>query len=169
MNDNQYWRVLDCVLRLEVCKGHHRWTMSELSRLSGVSRTLIYYYFGKSKPKIVQAAVKVLGDEFFGLKPERMKLWQEGRIRDSIMMTRELIKKAPHMPEFYFHWRHQTSEVGTELLEIESKYLDKLRRLRPELSVVQRRALFAVFFGLALAPTADPDSIDLVITAAFAS
>src|ERR1700745_3649674 len=43
--DKHYWNILDAVFRLEVTKGHLRWKISDVSRLAGVQRTLVYYYF----------------------------------------------------------------------------------------------------------------------------
>ena len=51
--DETYWKILDAVIALEIRRGHQKWTISELSRLSGITRTLIYYYFGKSKLEIL--------------------------------------------------------------------------------------------------------------------
>ncbi len=95
-------RILDAVVRLEVIKGHLRWKMADLSRLSGVQRTLIYYYFGKSKEAILNEAMKTIGDEFFGLSQERLEMWKQGRIKESILKSRESFKQAPHVPLFSF-------------------------------------------------------------------
>lgn len=167
MTDQQYWQVLDNVVRLEVLKGHQRWSISDLARGSGVGRTLIYYYFGKSKAEIVQAALKVIGDEFFGLSPERLKLLESGGVRASILKTRELLHRAPHIREFFFHWRHQKSEVRDHLLMLEKRYMQKLKKLRPELNPIQAQALFTVFFGLAVVPELQDDVLDEVLKSAF--
>ena len=156
--DKHFWLILDSVLRLEVTKGHLRWKISDVSRVAGVQRTLIYYYFGKSKTGILKSAMAIIGDEFFGLSPERMRMWGRGQVRDSILMTRDLMKKAPHMQLFFFHWRHQDSEIRDELLTIERRYLNKLKSHFPHLSDLDRKALFAVFFGICNAPDL-PDSV----------
>lgn len=156
-------KILDAVVRLEVVKGHLRWKMSELSRLSGVQRTLIYYYFGKSKEAILQAALKTIGDDFFGLSAERIKMWKEGRIKDSILRTRELFVRAPHVAEFFFHWRHQTSEVQKELKHLEKRYIAKIKEVFPNVPKADAEAVFTIFFGLVLVPELDEAVLDRVI------
>jgi AcrR family transcriptional regulator len=167
MKDSQYWSVLDHVVRLEVAKGHQRWKITDLARASGVGRPLIYYYFGKSKATILEAAMKAIGDEFFGLSAERLQLWESGEIKQSVLRTRELMQKAPHVPQFYFHWRHQKNPIGDQLKQFEKRYTQKLKRLRPELNTIQAQALFAVFFGLVLVPELDEAVLGQVVDGLF--
>lgn len=161
--DDNFWKILDSVFRLEVTKGHLRWKMSDVSRMAGVQRTLIYYYFGKSKVGILKSAMAIIGDEFFGLSPDRLRMWSRGQVRDSILRTRELVDKAPHMTQFFFHWRHQKSEIRDELLLVERRYQAKLKTYFPHLSDLDRRALAAVFFGLCNVPDLPVDVLDLVL------
>ena len=167
MTDAQHWKVLDQVLRLEVVKGHLRWSISDLARHSGVGRTLIYYYFGKSKADIVGAAMKIIGDEFFGLSPERLKVWAAGDFRSAIIKTRELMEHAPHIKEFYFHWRHQPSEVRDHLVSLEKRYLQKLRSMHPHLGPAEAQALWAMVFGMALVPDLKEEALALLLKRAF--
>jgi AcrR family transcriptional regulator len=163
MRESDFFKVLDSVLRLEVSKGHLRWKISDVSRLSGVQRTLIYYYFGKSKENIVQTAMKTISEEFFGLSQERLELWRQGRISESVTRTRELFGKAPHLAEFYFHWRQQPSEIRDEFRRIEKRYLAKIKDFFPKLSLHERQALHAVFFGLVMIPDLDLKAQEIVL------
>lgn len=138
-------------MRLEVVKGHLAWKISDVSRLSGVQRTLIYYYFGKSKDGILQTAMKSIGDELFGLNAERLQLWQEGKVRESIQMTRAHIAKAPHVVEFFFHWRFQKSPIQAMLLDLEKRDVAKFKMLF-KLKDADAQALYAVLFGLVIFP-----------------
>ena len=156
--DKHYWKILDAVFRLEVSKGHLRWKISDVSRLAGVQRTLIYYYFGKSKEGILKSAMAIIGDEFFGLSPDRLKMWSAGQVRESILSTREMVKKAPHMTEFFYHWRHQDSEIRNELVSLEKRYINKLKKFFPHLNEVDCKAVFAIFFGLCNFPEL-PDAV----------
>lgn len=163
MKDDRYWKILDAVVRLEVVKGHLRWTLSDLARLSGVGRTLIYYYFGKSKKEILRVAMKLIGDEFFGLSEDRMKMWAEGQVRESVLKSRELCKKAPHMIEFYFHWRHHEGDLCDELVSLEKRYLRKIKSVKPHLSADQAAALFSMLFALVVVPDLKVEAIDIVL------
>jgi AcrR family transcriptional regulator len=164
MTDPKYWQILDCAVKLEVSKGHLRWTISDLSRGSGVGRTLIYYYFGKAKAEIVKVALKIVSDEIFGLSPERLKLWEAGDIKSSILKSREMIEKAPHLREFYFHWRHTQSEIRDHLISVEKRYLQKIKKSRPSLDDKSAHALFTVLFGLVMMPDLKLESIEIVLS-----
>jgi len=150
--DNNYWSILNAVIRLEVTKGHLLWKMTDLSRLSGVGRPLIYYYFGNSKDEIVQAAMKIIGDEFFGFSDERMELWKRGDVMETVSRTRALLEKAPFISVFYFHWRHQTGEIADHLRGLERRYFEKLSSVCPQFSQAQIEALFSALFGATVFP-----------------
>jgi|FLYM01.1.fsa_nt_gi AcrR family transcriptional regulator len=161
--DKNYWAVLDSVIRLEVSKGHLQWKVTELSRLSKVGRPLIYYYFGKSKEEIVQTALKIIGDEFFGLSDERIALWREGKVVESIMKTREMMEQAPYVSVFFFHWRHQKGEIADHLKDLESRYRKKISGLRPELSALEIEVIFAAFFGLTVFPDTNAQVVSAMV------
>ena len=93
--DESYWIILSSAMDLDVKKGHLKWTMSDLSRKSKITRSLIYYYFGREKAEILEEAVKLIGHELAGLNEERLEMWKRGEFLDSLLAAREIIEKAP--------------------------------------------------------------------------
>ncbi len=146
--DDVFWQILDSALRLECVKGHLRWKMTDLSRSSGVTRSLIYYYFGNSKANIVTEAVRIIGEEFFGLSEERLQLWREDRISESILKTRELILRAPYVIIFYLQQRQSGGPLRAELEKLEKRYLEKLAAKFPNASEEGRIAAFSALLGI---------------------
>ena len=63
--DETYLKILQTVLRLEFQKGHLKWSISEISRISGVTRSLIYYYFGQKKEEIMEEAALFFAKRIF--------------------------------------------------------------------------------------------------------
>ena len=124
---------------------------------------MIYYYFGKSKKEIVDAALKVIGDEFFGLSKERIQMWANGQILESVKRTRELLVLAPHTSEFYFHWRHQSGEITEALIALEKRHRKKIKNLYPGCSEVDIDIIFAALFGLILTPKIQGIAIEAMI------
>lgn len=161
--DKAYWSILDAVIRLEVSKGHLSWKVTDLARISKVARPLIYYYFGKSKKEIVDTALKIIGDEFFGLSDARMKMWAEGKILQSVKKTRELLVLAPHVSEFYFHWRHKPGEISDALVELEKRHRKKIKKLYPGCTETHVDVIFAALFGLILTPKIQDKAIEALI------
>jgi AcrR family transcriptional regulator len=162
--DDTYWNVLNAAIELDFRKGHQRWTMSELSRNSKITRSLIYYYFGKSKEGLLLEGVKLIGEEFFGLNPARLELWERGEISESVILTRQLLKKSPHMTAFYMVHRGGDSEIGRMIRQLEKDYMQKLRRFFPLASEASVEALFSLFVGLVIASHLSDDAVRKAVT-----
>ncbi|MGZ3649664.1 MAG: TetR/AcrR family transcriptional regulator [Bdellovibrionota bacterium] len=161
--DETFWSVLNSAIELDFKRGHLRWTMSELSRMSKVTRSLIYYYFGKSKEAILLEAVKLIGEEFFGLNSARIDLWQKGQIADSVLQTRRLMEKCPHMGTFYMVHREEQTDIGASLRQLETEYKQKLKRFFSTAPEANLEAVFGLFMGLVITPGLSDDSIRVAV------
>lgn len=157
--DETFWAVLNAAIQLEFVRGHQRWSMSELSRTSKVTRSLIYYYFGKSKGGILLEAVKIIGEEFFGLTASRLELWKNGEIADSVIQSRRLLEKSPHMGSFYMVHREAETEIGEALRTLEKEYKQKLKKFFGGVQDSYRDALFGLLMGLVLTPRLSDDAV----------
>lgn len=143
-----YRRVLEAALRLDSSRGHLRWRMTDLSRASGITRSLIYYYFGNSKTALLQSAVRALGEEFFGLREDRQELWRQGRILESIAQTRLLVQTMPYLVHFYLAQRHPGAPLYDQILELERRYSENLRHHFPDAEPARIQMTFAMLFGV---------------------
>lgn len=150
--DNTYWKVVNSAIELELSKGHLRWTLSDLSRKSKVTRSLIYYYFGRSKLNILLEAVRIIGEEFIGLSQQRLKLWDNGEYKKSLEQARLFYEQKPHLCLFYLTHRFKKNEIGSALQAIEKSFKKKIKSKVPNANSPQINALFAVYFGIAFAP-----------------
>lgn len=161
--NEQFWRILNSALELDFKKGHLRWTMSDLSRKSSITRSLIYYYFGKSKISILEKAVHVIAEEVIGVSPERMAMWKKGDWMSSMQASRKMTGQAPFLCAFYLNHRDKPTEIGSKLREMENSYLKKLESLFPHLPPAGIRALFAAFFGISFAPVVDDAAVEIFV------
>jgi len=157
--DEVFWKILNTAILLDFRKGHQQWTLSELSRSSGITRSLIYYYFGKSRAEILEEAVKVLGEEFFGLTPEKLTLWAKGKISDSVLLTRKAMESSPPLGAFYFVHRTRSTTIGASIRRLENQYFKKISQFFPDLSDDQVKAIFGLLFGLVFAPDLSDEAI----------
>ena len=158
-----YWKVLRAVLDLDFRRGHLKWTISDLSRSSKVTRSLIYYYFGRSKEDIISEAVRFIGKELFGLSPERMELWEQGKIGESVEASRRAFSKYPFFQGFYFSHRFRPSPVGEQIRELEKMYFEKIKQFYPELGAHEVSLLGSMMLGFVVGPEADPKSIQRAV------
>jgi len=165
--DETFWSVLNSAIELDFKRGHLRWTMSELSRISKVTRSLIYYYFGKSKEAILLEAVKLIGEEFFGLNANRIDLWNKGQIADSVLQTRRLMEKCPHMGTFYMVHREEQTEIGASLRQLETEYKQKLKKFFSRAPAPNLEAVFGIFMGLVITPGLSDESVRVAVDGVF--
>ncbi len=159
--DDIYWKVLNCALELEFKKGHLKWTMTELSRKSKITRSLIYYYFGRSKMSILQAAVNIIGEEFIGMSEKRIDMWKKGEFEAGLQEVREFYDKMPYLCAFYLNYRERPNDIGQALLKIETDFKRKIKQNAPKASPAQLNTLFAVYFGIAYSPNVSHEEIKI--------
>lgn len=164
--DETFWQVLNTAVELDFLRGHLRWSLSELSRKSGITRSLIYYYFGSQKTSILAEAVKFIGEEIFGLNEVRMKMWHEGKILESVLATRKLVQENQHIAAFYVVQRTANTEVGESLRKLEAEYASKIRRFFPTLAPGVAEGIFGLFYGLTIAPNIPDRAIAQVVEVA---
>ena len=150
--DEAFWKVLNAAIRLDVRKGHLKWTMSELSRASEITRSLIYYYFGKEKLGIINEGIKIIGEELVGLSPHRYQLWKEGKLFESACEARAVIEKAPFISIFVHEHIHAQNEIGEQLRSIEKQFFNKIQSFYPHLNQPATEVLYAMYWGLLFTP-----------------
>ena len=163
--DEIFWKVLNAALELDFRRGYLKWTMSELSRKSGITRSLIYYHFGRSKLSILQEAVNVIGRELVGVDDERMRLWSQGKWNESMAQTRAVCARAPFLCSFYLLHRERPTEIGEEMRKIEKAYLKKLETIFHTIPPHGIRAIFAFFFGITFSPLINDMSVQYAVDA----
>lgn len=159
--DDLYWKVLNCALELEFKKGHLKWTITDLSRKSQITRSLIYYYFGRSKVNIVQAAINIIGEEFIGMTEKRLKMWKEGRFEEGLIEARDIYNKMPYLCAFYLNYRNQPNEIGEALSKVDSDFKKKLKQAVPKAKPEEINTIFAVYFGIVYSPFVTDKEIKL--------
>jgi AcrR family transcriptional regulator len=139
--------------------------MSDLSRKSGITRSLIYYHFGRSKSSILREAISVIGEEIVATNPERTAMWRDGRWAETVKLSRDVANQAPNLCNFYLTHRDRPTEIGEEIRSLEATYIRKLQRLFPEFEPAAIRAIFGFFFGIVFAPHVDDEAVKVAIRA----
>lgn len=161
--DSTFWKVLNAALDLDFKKGHLKWTMSELSRKSGITRSLIYYHFGRSKSNILREAIMVIGEEVVATDPKRMAMWRDGKWADSVRVSREIAVHSPTLCNFYLLHRDRPTEIGAVIRDLETNYVRKLQKLFPEFPPAGIKALNAFFFGIVFSPNVDEETVEIAV------
>lgn len=154
-----YSSVVQTLFRLEIEKGHLKWTMTDLSRYSNVSRPLLYYHFGSDKEKILSDGLSLISEEVFGLS----KTIFSDPLTESLLRAKKTSEACPWISQFYLKWRNSTSEIGEKLRQYEADYDRRIGQTFPHFSKETREALFAIFFGLFSFPGLSDQAVESAV------
>lgn len=157
--DEMYLRIFETVVDLEYKKGHLNWSVTMLAQKSGVSRTLIYYYFGKKKENIILGAIRYLGEDLIGVTPRRLEYWKKGQIEGTLMESRRTLARLPGLIPLYYRLRTTHTQFGKSIRDLETKQKAKFSEQLPQLKNEEVEAFFALMMGLAFAPDISPDAV----------
>lgn len=153
-------KIWNTILSLEVSKGHLKWKVADVARFARVSRPLVYYHFGRSKPEILAKCLEMIAEEYYGLTPERARLLREQGLRESLRQTRVMADANPALAVFYLKWRSQASPLRDQLIQFEKRYVAKLRKAFPHLTATQAELVQAFLHGLITAPFVEEKTMD---------
>ena len=145
-------RILESAVYLDLYVGHKRWSIAQLARRAQITRTLIYYYFGSEKMKILLAAVEMIGQELLGLSFSATHKWEAKELHTSVEKARLKILQYPHFITFYFIYRSEKNELSNIIAALEKQYVRKLQSYNPNLTEEELEASWAFLFGAVTAP-----------------
>lgn len=145
-------KIMEAVIELEIVKGHLKWKMSDLSRTSGVTRSLLYYYFSRDKKHIFKQAVDYYIAEFLDFRIERAEKIRRGEIIDLISIARKKLRRSPYFLQFYAKHRLEVTEVSDVFHQAEKRYFENLKESLPQKWRPLSKVLWALVFGLAVQP-----------------
>lgn len=145
-------KVINSVLKYELKSGHLKWKLTDIARISGVHRSLIYYHFGKTKKEIFNRSLEIIMSEFYGTSAERMKYIENGDLYGCVLQNFRMFRDSPEFIAFYNKTRFKKSPVQDKLIEIEKVYQKKLHQLFPHLSSDEIGALHGVIQGVVSSP-----------------
>lgn len=140
--DEIFYSICHTVLKLEVGKGHLKWTVSDVSRESGVTRSLIYYYFGKEKEVILEEAYRYMLDTIFNLKRE-----DSMGIKDRMKLTLQRLQEMPYLFVLYYLKKNSDSPIGDLIRKAEQSLLDRFKADYPEMGEDEILKIFLLELG----------------------
>lgn len=153
------YHIASCVLALEVSKGHLAWTVSGLVKKSGLSRTLIYRYFGGNKKVILSNSVDLFVDKFYGFSQQEhpQPLWA------LVKTARKHILKFPEAAIFYQKCRSLDSPLKNKFMVVEQKFQKKLKNRLPLKSETEILVVHTIIHGLVTAPFLSVSDVDEIL------
>lgn len=128
-----YFKICDSVLLHELIKGHLKWSLSDISKHSGITRSLIYYYMGKEKEQILQEAIRFMLELFFNTNIDK-RLGVEGRME--LVLTQ--IRQMPHIFLYYVSERIKDTDYGVMIRDREEALFSYMEK---ELQVSREKVL----------------------------
>jgi AcrR family transcriptional regulator len=150
--DATWWSVLRAAIELDIKRDHLKWRMSDLSRASGVSRSLIYYYFGRDRSAILSEAIRLFGEPLSGIAKNHMDLWDRKAYAEALFKARQILERIPQIFIFYLLHRNAESEIGELIRQFEKKGIQKRKKFFPSLDDQGARALYSLQMGICIGP-----------------
>ncbi|WP_413574780.1 TetR/AcrR family transcriptional regulator [Bdellovibrio sp. HCB290] len=149
-----YFAVCNAILKMEVAKGHLQWTLSDISRESDVTRSLIYYYFGKEKDKVLEEAYKFVISQIFNIERTKTVGIRE-RLRD---VLRD-VKNMPYLFVLYYLEKNADTQFGKMINQAEALLLKAMQNEFPDLNETQILEIYLKELG-AIAFQLPPENVD---------
>jgi AcrR family transcriptional regulator len=140
--DELFFQICHNVLKLEVSKGHLKWTLSDVAKESDITRSLIYYYFGKSKDNILEEAYRYMIDVIFNMQRE-----VSIGIQERMTITLAKIQEMPYLFVLFFLEKNSGSKVSEMISAAEVKLLSRLQDDYPEKSEDEILSIYLMQLG----------------------
>jgi AcrR family transcriptional regulator len=140
--DETFFSICNAVLKMEVNKGNLRWTISDISRESGVTRSLIYYYFGKEKSVILNEAHRFMLEFFFGSEEHRSL-----PLTERLETILDLIVKMPYLYVLFFLEKNTNSETGQLIEKAEEGLMKIYKEDYPDLKMEDLQLIYTMILG----------------------
>ncbi|MDA8793163.1 TetR/AcrR family transcriptional regulator [Bacteriovoracaceae bacterium] len=146
-------------IKLDVEKGHLKWTISSLAKSSKITRSLIYHYFEGDKERILDEALHYLGNVLVGAEDKQLNYWRDHNIHQALKNSRSLLKECPQILQFYFKYR-SSIQYGKKIRSMELKGIKKRQNFL-KVSFSEAKVLFYLQMGLGIAPNLKAQEISM--------
>ncbi len=152
-----YFKICNAVLKLEVVKGTLGWKISDISKEADVTRSLIYYYFGKEKETILKEAWGYMLESIFNLRSATPV-----GVRERMKIVVSQIKKMPYLFIIFVLEKNSATEIGELIREGEKALLKKLGGLYPEMSKEEVLTIYLLELGVVACGNIESDVVDAI-------
>lgn len=148
--EDVFFEICNAVLKLEVQKGHLCWKISDVARVSGVTRSLIYYYFGKEKEVILSEAWKFMLQLFFENSGDQ----PESGIINRMQNILKYVEKMPYLMVLFYLEKGKDTEFAQQIRKCEESLFEKLaieypQKTKNEIEQIYMMELGSIIFKLA--------------------
>jgi AcrR family transcriptional regulator len=158
-------KILNLILTYEVSKGHLKWKVSDVARKLKLSRSLIYYHFGKSKAEILDSCYQLIAEEFYGLREDlpALRSADQPAIEAAFLKTQAIYLDNPAIVIFFHRWRLERSEPQARILKMEERFRAKLKNAYPRLSPDELLAFQTIIHGAVTSPFCPPAAMKVLV------
>lgn len=159
--EEKVFNIALTIFELEDEKGHLNWKITEVVERAGISRSLVYRYFGGNKKEVLLEAVKAFIFRFYGFDNED----ENSTFMDRLQGARKLMEDYPQAAMFYLKWRNSDSFVRDEFVKTEIKYQALLEEGNPNLTDSEILAFHTCLHGFVTAPFLESEKVPEVFGA----
>ncbi|TNE98147.1 MAG: TetR/AcrR family transcriptional regulator [Deltaproteobacteria bacterium] len=140
--DETFFKICNSVMKMEVAKGHLEWRLSDIAKDADVTRSLIYYYFGKEKDLILEEAFRYMIDLFYNLERKNSM-----NIIDRLNFVLGNLKTMPWVFVLFYLQKDADNKIGELIRNAEARLLEIFQEDYPELDETAFKKLYVLQLG----------------------
>jgi AcrR family transcriptional regulator len=137
-----YFAVCNAILKMEFAKGHLKWTVSDIARESKITRSLVYYYFGKEKKDVLAEAYRFIISHFYNI--ERVK---KTLLKERLAKTLKDVRAMPYLFILLYIEKGRDSDFGRMILRSEKALFEALKVEFPHLTETHILEIYMLQLG----------------------
>ncbi len=126
--EDKFFFVSLWILKLEAVKPNLKWKTTELSLRTGLSRSWIYKYFGSNQKDLLNLALKIILQDFYGESAKRTMLKEKYGTVGTIFRSRAIFQNFPEVLVFYYKNRINKNSIGETIRSEEQAFFKRLGR-----------------------------------------
>ena len=135
-----FFAICNSVLKLEVTKGHLRWRPSDVASDAKITRSLIYYYFGKDKEALLEESLRYMITLFFVRPPDV-------RLRERVKQILDRTKAMPWLFILFVIEKGRDTKLSRLIKDAEAKLIEDMEKRRPALSKTEILGIYLLELG----------------------
>lgn len=140
--DETFFKICNSVMKMEVAKGHLEWRLSDIAKDADVTRSLIYYYFGKEKDLILEEAFRYMIDLFYNLDRKNSM-----NIVDRLNFVLGNLKNMPWVFVLFYLQKDADNKIGELIRNAEARLLEIFKEDYPGLDEMTFKKLYVLQLG----------------------
>lgn len=140
------------VVQSDILHGHLKWKVTDISRLSQISRSRVYELLGGTKEQMIVRSFRIILDEIYGRSNYENRHRKPYSPLKVLMNGKQIMSDFPELMAFYFLHRMRLGEVGKMIRDYEIKFRASIKEFTQSKDIGKVTFIHVVVYGISLTP-----------------